>query len=118
MNNTVDKGPVFDQFALAEQVGIGNSSRIMQILRKVRKSNGPIGEGTLAGKCCERMFRPEWPQFINQLLQWGFIEVQPTGVGAHRKINLTALGEEFLEHTIGPKVVEQSTEVTNGITNA
>jgi hypothetical protein len=118
-NNAVDlKGPVFDQFVLAEQVGIVNSSRMMKILRHVRKSDGPIGEGTLAAKCCERLFLPEWPIFINQLLQWGYIEVKPTGRGIYRNVSLTVLGEEFLEHTIGPKMVDQPTEVTSGTVNA
>lgn len=116
-NETMDRGPVFDQFVLVEQVGIVNSNRLMKILRNLRKY-APIQEGVLAGKCCERMFLPEWPQFINQLLQWGYIETKPTGRGNYRNISLTALGEEFLEHTIGPKVVEATTEVSHGTVNA
>jgi hypothetical protein len=107
---TVDRGPVFDQFALADQVGIINSNRFMKILRHARKY-GPLTEGELAGKCCERMFFPEWSQFINTLLQWNWIEVKPTGRANYRTVELTALGEEFMEHTIGPKVVEKATEV-------
>jgi hypothetical protein len=107
---TVDKGPVYDQFALADQVGIINSNRLMKILRHTRKY-GPLTEGELAGKCCERLFLPEWAGFINQLLQWGWIEAKPTGRGNYRSISLTATGEQFMEYQIGPKVVEQPTEV-------
>ena len=104
------KGPVFDQFALADQVGIVNSNRMMKILRNVRKY-GPIVEGLLAGKCAERMFFPEWSQYINTLLQWGWIEAKPTGKGTFRNLTITSVGEEFMEYKTGPKEVEPTTEV-------
>jgi hypothetical protein len=112
MNNS----PVYDQFALMEQVGVINSARMMKILRNLRKEN-PIGEGTLAAKCTERMFYPEWVGFISKLSDWGWIAFEPVGHGAARKISLTTLGEEFLTHQLGPRVEEQPTEVTNGNLN-
>jgi hypothetical protein len=117
-NKTVDKGPVFDQFILAEQVGVVTSNRLMKLLRNTRK-HGPILEGKLAAICGERMFLPEWPGFINQLLQWGYIKTQHTGKGAFRTIQLTELGEEFMTHCTGPKEPEEATtEVGNGAANA
>jgi hypothetical protein len=118
-NNTpVDKGPVFDQFILCEQVGVVTSNRLMKLLRNTRKQ-GPILEGKLAAICGERMFLPEWPGFINLLLQWGYIKTQPTGKGVFRTVQLTELGEEFMTHCIGPKEPEQpTTEVASGIVNA
>ena len=94
--------PIYDQFALMEQVGVVNSSRMMTILRSLRK-HGPIGEGKLAAMCSERMFLPEWPQFINRLLDFGFIKVSPTGHAASKDISLTPLGEEFLANRLDPK---------------
>jgi len=118
-NQPVDtKSELFDQFVLAEQVGIVNSNRLMKILRHSRKC-GTIAEGILAGKCCERMCFPEWSQFINQLLAWEFIKVTPTGRGNYRNITLTEKGEEFLGYTIGPLKAQQPTvEVDHGTVNA
>src|SRR5580700_1831161 len=89
--------PLFDQFALSDQLGnnYGHSTRIMRILRSLRQCS-PIGEGKLSGKCDEKMFNPEWSQFLNLLLQWGWIKTEPTGHGKAIEISLTAKGEEFL----------------------
>jgi hypothetical protein len=116
-NNTVDKGPVYDQFTLAGQVDCVTSARLMKILRNVRK-HVSIGEGILAGACGERTFNPEWSQFINKLVEFGFIKLEPTGHGIARRVSLTPVGEEFMQFHIGSKVVEPTTGVANGTLNA
>jgi hypothetical protein len=92
---------IFDQVALSEQVGVINSARMMKILRQLRK--GPTGEGKLAAACSERMFYPEWSQFINLLLQWKWIKAEPTGHAASKELSLAPLGEEFLASRLDPK---------------
>jgi hypothetical protein len=94
--------PIYDQIALAEQVGAVNSVRIMTIMRNLRK-HSPIKEGELAAKACERMFLPEWSQFVNWLLEWGWIKTEPTGHGLSRRIHLTDKGEQFMAARLDPQ---------------
>lgn len=101
--------PIFDQTRLMEQVGIINSSRIMKIMRNLRKL-GPIGEGMLAGRIGERVCYPEWQQFIALLVQWGWVKASLIGHGNSKEISLTALGEQFLADRLDPKPKPQPTE--------
>jgi hypothetical protein len=94
--------PLYDQFALGDKVGYINSSRMMRILRYLRK-HSPQGEGKLAKAVDEKMFHPDWPELINTLLQWGWIKGDPTGHGRALEISLTAKGEEFLHERLDPR---------------
>jgi hypothetical protein len=99
--------PVYDQVALMEQVGVVNSTRMMKILRNLRKNGGPLGEGKLASQCGERMFYPEWKFFMETLLKWGWVKTEATGrmIGDQipQQVSLTPLGEEFMASRLDPK---------------
>jgi|ERR1700722_6837733 len=102
---------VFDQFALSEVLGgdYVSSARMMKILRQVRKT-GLIGEGILAAKCSERIFRPEWHVLVSKLIDLKLITAVPTGHGISKQIGLTEMGEEFLADRLGPKEPEPVAE--------
>jgi hypothetical protein len=99
------KGTKFDQFKLADQLGGDyiTSARLMALLRILR-TKGPVTGGDLAGRCGERLSRPEWPMLLNKLVQFGYITTKPTGHGLAITVTLTALGLAFMEDTIGPEV--------------
>jgi hypothetical protein len=110
--------PLLDQFALADVLGGDyiTSARAMKVLRKLR--NGPITEGLLANKCGERVFLHEWTILINKLIEAGYIKSELAGHGVAKRISLTENGAQFLDFKLGPKVVEEPTEVSDGATDA
>jgi hypothetical protein len=93
---------IFDQTALLNQVDVITSTRMMKVLRTLRK-HGPIGEGELAMKVGERMYYPEWKHYITLLLQWEWIKEESRCHGHARKLSLDKQGEEFLAARLDPR---------------
>ena len=125
MNETMNRptsplkgDPLFDQFLLADVLGGDyiTSARAMKVLRKLR--NGPVTEGLLANKCNERVFLREWALLINKIIEAGYIKSELSGRGLTKLISLTDNGEQFLEFKLGPKVVEEPMEVSDGVADA
>lgn len=97
---------LFDPFKLSEALGgdYVTSSRLMNILRLLRTKGNLVG-GDIAARCGERVFRPEWQQLLNKLIEFRYIAVAPTGHGTAQLISLTDAGREFLDDAIGPEEV-------------
>ena len=57
----INANPVYDQFALSDQVGIITSSRMMKVLRHLRDSRT-----THRGDSCQQMRREDFPQGLER----------------------------------------------------
>jgi hypothetical protein len=106
----INANPVYDQFALSDQVGIITSSRMMKVLRHLR-THGPLTEGILANKCGEKIFLKDWSDLVRLLTDdFGYISSELSGRGLTKLFSLTEKAEAFLEDRLGPKEPEQVTE--------
>lgn len=59
--------------------------------------HGPQLEGTLCGKCSQKMSAPAWRDAVTRLIAWGFVSIESSGHGNSNVVALTREGTEWGE---------------------